>query len=340
MKLLYLSCHEVLEFDEVKLFHELGIEVFSAGYCLTGLSSTLRPALPHLVPDADDVAAFNALARPECHILDCLTREFVDRFDVVLVMHMPERIVSNWQAIRHKTVVWRTIGQSLPSHERTMQSYRSDGLRIVRYSPAERQLAAYAGEDAIIRFYKDGNIWGGWTGERPVIVCFSQSMPHRPVHCNYDTFLEVTRELPCELYGPGNEHAGALWRGCVSYDELRRVLRSSRVCFHTGTFPASYTLGFMEAWMTGIPVVAVGPQLFGRVTPGLAGLYEVPDLIEHEVNGFVSDDGDKLRSYLQCLLADWDYAREVSQAGRASALARFDKQLVRDQWRRFFASLP
>ncbi len=31
MKLLYLSCHSVLEYDEVKLFKEMGIDVFSHG---------------------------------------------------------------------------------------------------------------------------------------------------------------------------------------------------------------------------------------------------------------------------------------------------------------------
>lgn len=340
MKLLYLSCHEVLEFDEISLFHELGIEVFAVRTELASMLPRLRPSLPRPAASADDAAAFQALAQPGRPILDCLTREFVDRFDAVLVMHMPEKIIANWEAMRNTTVIWRTIGQSVPTHELTMQSYRSDGLRIVRYSPAERRLPGYAGEDAIIRFYKDASEWGGWTGERPVVVCFSQFMPHRAIHCNYDTLLRVTRGLPCVLYGPDNEGAGALWCGCLSYEELRGVLRTSRACFHTGTFPASYTLGFIEAWMAGIPVVSVGQRLFGRAGPSLAGLYEVPDLIEHEVNGFVSDEHDELQSCLRCLLAHWDYAREVSEAGRASALAHFDKELIREQWRQFFATLP
>lgn len=340
MKLLYLSCHEVLEFDEISLFRELGIEVFSARTDSASMLPRLRPLVPRGVSSEDDAAAFAALARPGRPILECLTREFVDRFDAVMVMHMPEKIMANWEAMRHKPVIWRTIGQSVPAHELTMQSYRSDGLRIVRYSPAERRLADHAGEDAIIRFYKDPREWGGWTGERPVVVCFSQFMPLRSVHCNYDTLLRVTQGLPCELYGPDNQDAGPLWRGCLSYEDLRLVLRTSRACFHTGTFPASYTLGFIEAWMTGIPVVSVGQQLFARAGRSLAGLYEVPDLIEHEVNGFASDQHDELQSCLRCLLTHWDYAREVSEAGRASALALFDKELVREQWRQLFATLP
>lgn len=341
MKLLYLSCHEVLEFDELALFHELGIEVFSTGDYMQPEVATarLRPSLITMRPNLDDVEAYRSMAPTGYDPRECLTREFVDRFDVVLVMHKPEWIVRNWEAIRHRSVVWRTIGQSLPDIEQTMQSYRGDGLRIVRYSPNERRLANFAGEDALIRFYKDPNDWQGWTGERPVVVCFSQSMPSRPLHCNYRLFQEATDDLGCELYGPGNEDAGPIWKGCLTYAELQSVLRSSRVCFHTGTFPASYTLGFVEAWMIGIPVVAIGSRSFGRVDGSLCDLYEVPEVIEHEVSGFVSDDVEELHSCLECVLAHWEYAREISRAGRAMALRHFDKSTALERWREFFQTI-
>jgi hypothetical protein len=342
VKLLYLSCHQVLEFDEIALFHELGIEVFSAGdYLRPGQTNgPLRPSLPQLPTNFDDLAAFNALTKPGCDPRDSLTRNFVDRFDAVLVMHVPRWIVHNWEAMRHKPVIWRTIGHSWPEIEFTMQSYRGDGLNIVRYSPAERRLPNYAGEDALIRFYKDPVEWGGWTGERPVFVCFSGAMPQRAEHCNFPAFRKVSDSLPCELFGIGNEAAGAVCRGCLTYDEMRAVLRSSRACFYTGTFPACYTLGFIEAWMTGIPVVAIGPRIYASPNAAVSDWYEIPQLIEHEINGFVSDDYNELRSCLKCLLAHWDYAREVSQAGRASAISHFDKAIVRDQWGRFFSGLP
>jgi hypothetical protein len=270
---------------------------------------------------------------------DHLTRRFVDRFDAIVVMHESAWIVNNWEVIRHKPVIWRTIGQSLPERELMMQSYRNDGLIVVRYSPNERLLRHFAGEDALIRFYKDSSHWNGWTGERPAIVCIAQSMPGRSVHCNFDTFLKATEGLPSELYGPGNEAAGAVWKGCLSYEALRSVMRTSRVCFHTGTFPASYTLGFIEAWMTGIPIVAIGSNLFGRVCPGLAGLYEVPELIQHEVNGFVSDSIEELHSCLNCVLTHFDYARQISAAGRAAAQAIFDKPMAREGWHDIFRRL-
>jgi glycosyltransferase involved in cell wall biosynthesis len=341
LRLLYISCHEVLEFDEVALFRELGIEVLTIGedFTIGPSAARLRPSLSRFSLNGQDFAASKEFAACNVAPRVCLSSDFVDPFDIILLTTGPQWIVRHWETIRKKTVIWRTIGQSSPDQEFTMQSYRRDGLRIVRYSPAERRLANYAGEDALIRFYKDHVEWSGWTGKKPIVACFCQSMPRRAAACNYRTLLQLSKDMPFELYGPDNHDAGPIWSGCLSYDQMRAALRDSRACFYTGTFPASYTLGFIEAWMTGIPVVAIGNRLFSRVCTSLASLYEIPDLIEHEVNGFVSDDLDELRSCLQCLLANWDYARQISKAARAAAVRHFDKTIILDQWRRFFTSL-
>lgn len=338
MKLLYLSCHEVLEYDEVSLFRELGIDVFAAGAYLSPRHCTarLRPALPNWTVDENDLEAYQRIASPTGDARDALTLDFVDRFDAVMVMHLPRWIANNWDVLRHKVVIWRTIGQSIPRQEFLIKAYREDELRIVRYSPAERTLDEYAGEDAMIRFYKDPAEWGGWTGAIAQVMCVAQSLPERAVPCNYQAFLDGTAGLPRALFGPGNAAAGSLWQGCPNHEELQQELRRNRVCFSTGTFPASYTLGFIEAWMTGIPIVAIGRQLFGQAGPELASLYEVPQLIEHGRTGFVSDDMRELRDCVARLLSDWGFAREISAAGRAAASRVFSRSAARDAWRQFF----
>ena len=112
MKLLYLSCHEVLEYDEVTLFQEMGIDVVSLGETAV---ARLRPATCQPGADQECVAG-------EGDPRDHLTRRFVDRFDAIVVMHESAWIVNNWEVIRHKPVIWRTIGQSLPERELMMQS--------------------------------------------------------------------------------------------------------------------------------------------------------------------------------------------------------------------------
>jgi hypothetical protein len=284
-----------------------------------------------------DLEAFHALGASGIDARGWLTRSFVDRFDAVMVMHTPDRIVRNWENMRHKPVIWRTIGQSRPEIELTMSAYRNDGLLIVRYSPAESRLDYYAGDDAVIRFYKDPGEWRDWNGRRPVAVSIAQTMPRRSASCNYEFFRQATQLIPCELYGPGNEDAGSLCCGYVPTAGMHRILRDSRVFVYTGTFPASYSLAFIEAWMTGIPIVAIGAGRFSHVNPDLRGLYEVANLVTHGVTGFASDDVEELREVLRRLLDDRSYAQAISRAGREAAIEHFGKSTIKAQWDRFFA---
>jgi len=64
-KILYLSCHEILEFDEVSLLHELGHEVFSPGAYVEPANrgdQNLRPSIPGLKYDPDILEQFHRIA--------------------------------------------------------------------------------------------------------------------------------------------------------------------------------------------------------------------------------------------------------------------------------------
>jgi glycosyltransferase involved in cell wall biosynthesis len=80
-------------------------------------------------------------------------------------------------------------------------------------------------------------------------------------------------------------------------------------------------------------VVAIGPKLrnyhFGG---GLEG-YEIPQLIQNGINGFVSDDVDELHRCCAMLMLDRDMAQEVGEQGRAKATALFGTETIAAQWR-------
>ncbi len=339
MRILYCSCHSVLEFDEVKLFHELGYEVFSPGAYVEPLNpgdASMRPGIPGLVYDPDILASYHAIgaAHPGEDGKDHLTKEFVDKFDVVIVMHLPRWIKNNWQAMKHKRVIWRTIGQSINNTERELLSYRLDGLEIVRYSPMEANIPGYIGEDALIRFYKDPASFYQWEGNRERVITFCQSMQARGPACNFEFFREVTEPFERHLFGPGNE--GYTWStGKISFEQQKCELRDNRVYFYTGTHPASYTLNFIEAWQSGIPIVAIGPRN-GNASyfPG-HNLYEIPRLIQNGVNGFMSDDLNELRGYISLLLKDRDIALQVGEKGRQEAIRHFGKDLIKASWKAY-----
>lgn len=343
MRILYLSCHSILEFDEVRLFHELGHEIFSPGAYVEPMNvgdDSLRPGIKGLEYDPEIAQMWQAHEQifPERNGKEYITKEIADCFDVIIVMHMPHWITMNWDAIKHKTVVWRTIGQSIDKQEAALKSYR-DKIKIVRYSPRESSIPNYIGSDALIRFYKDPEEFKEWNGKTKRIITLSQSMPKRASACSFGVFEEATKNLPRALFGPGNEAAGEMALGRLSFEDLKKELRENRVYFYTGTHPASYTLNFIEAWMTGIPIVAVGPA-YGNseYIPGHY-LYEVHSLIDSGVDGYVGDSVDELRGQCVMLLEDEVAAREIGGAGRKRAIELFGKDLIKEQWQEFLQTL-
>lgn len=330
MKILYLSCHATLEHDEVKLLTELGHDVFSLNGSYENPqnpSDIKRPAIPGAKYHQQLIEVAHQSSREHIH------PELIEWADTIIFMHKPEWVESNWEQIKHKRVIYRAIGQSIWHTERKLQPFRDDGLQIVRYSPLEKNIPNYAGSDALIRFYKNPDEYGPWEGTERKILTFSQSMKQRGDHCHWNTYLRVTRGLDgAELWGQGNEESGVPGGGQVSYEELKEKMRKYRVYFYTGTEPASYTLNFIEALMTGIPIVALGPKLGNHIYE--QDTYEVPEIIKHGESGFVSDDVPELQKYLKILLTDLARAQEIGQAGRARAIELFGNS-VKEDWRAF-----
>ncbi len=327
MKLLYISCHSILEYDELKLFEELGVDYFSLGsYIDPGAPvDPIRPALKHR-PDSWFIR--HAPLREE------LTEEFVESFDTIIVMHVPEWIIRNWKVIKNKRVIWRSIGQSTPKIEQMLSPFRHEGLEVVRYSPREQYIEGNMGFDAMIRFYKDPEEFNHWIGADNQVITFAQDMKHRGEYCNYETWLQATDGFRVKVFGPKNEELGEKNGGFCTYEKMKQIMRDNRSYFYTGTQPASYTLNFIESLMTGIPVIAIGPKYANSLD--IAGdTYEIPEIITPGINGYWSDDMAELRNAIDRLSKDMALARRIGSAGRETAIKYFSKENVKFYWQKF-----
>lgn len=330
MRILYLSCHSPLEYEEIKLLTELGHEVISNG-------AYRNPFKPDRRAGVERPPIPNAYYNPELAQLmpseygALIPRKLIDWCDCILIQGIERWLPANWDFIKHKTVIFRSIGQSVPHTESVLRRYRPDGLLIVRCSPLERKIQGYAGEDALIRFYKDENEYRDWTGELKEVITVAQSMKKREPFCRFKVFDEVTRGFPRKLYGRGNEDV-EYWGGELTYEELKTVYRMNRVFMYTGTYPAPYTMAFQEAFMTGIPVVSIGSKLAGWNL-------EIPNFIRNGWNGFWSDDPEKLKQYISALLEDYELARKISRNARETAIRLFGKQRIKRQWQAFLDKL-
>ena len=331
MKLLYLSCHSIIEYDEVKLFKELGIDVFAHGAYL----DPKRPEddkRPSLTGETDLELIDMARRNPK----EKMTKEFLDKFDVIFFHWMPAWLEANFELIKNKLVIFRTNGQSSPDDEILLGRYKARGVKIVRYSPIEKNIPYYCGADDVIRFGKDPEEYKGWTGEKERVITVCQNMKARAAFCNYEVFEKATEGFDRKLFGPDNEASGELSGGCLSYDDLKKELRENRVYFYTGTKPASYTLNFIEAWMTGIPIVSIGSALGDpHFLPGQK-TFEIPFLGKSGQDFFVSDDVAHLRGFIKNLMMRPELRQEISECGRLRAIELFGIDKIREEWRKFF----
>ena len=332
MNIVLLLAHSIEEHDQLKLLSGLGYDVFSiGGYINPGAPhDPKRPALPDVPYHPELQAAVDALGSPDN--LDAAKRRIPDAVldwaDTIIVHHLEHTwLAPQWNRIKHKRVIWRTVGQSVGGNEAMMAPLRAEGMQIVRYSPKERNIPNFAGEDALIRFYKDPDEWHGWTGHVPAVINFTQHLRQREPYTNYRFWHEATDGLDRIPMGPGSEAIGGA--GEQSFAQMQQALRDYRCYLYTGTQPASYTLGLIEAMMTGIPLVSIGPSWM-RVFP------YGPDLFEgHEIADHWTNDPAVAKDWLRRLLADDDYALRMSVAQRAWAIELFGKDTIAAQWREF-----
>ncbi len=344
MRILLCLSHSIEEHDQLDLLHSLGYEVASIGGYIDPAHphDPKRPPLPRVpcyqdVKEAvDAIGSDNNLGHAQTRIPDRIL-EWLGDDGAIIYHHYLERLYGQWGHIRDwlagssgRRVIWRTVGQSVEHNEQLAVPYRADGLEIVRYSPKERILPGFAGEDALIRFWKDPDEWSGWVGDTLAVTNITQQLRARDPFTNYRFWEQATQGLPVHPAGPGSEQIGGV--GELDYDAMRLHLREMRCYLYTGTQPASYTLGLIEAMMTGIPVVSIGPTWMDVFSYG-------PDLFEGlELAQYGGDDPDEVRAALEELLNDRECALEVSRQQRARAIEVFGRDVAEKAWLDFLGA--
>lgn len=339
MNICLLASHAVAEYDDLRMFHDLGYNVFApGGYEVPYTEGEgIRPPLPQVTHYPDLVALCQdqrAKGGDPGPWIDWakanLHPAVIEWADVIIAHHFVDPwLTGQWKYIRHKRVIWRTCGQSNPELERVMTPLADDGLEIVRYSPAERryfgEIGSFAGETAMIRFGKYPDDYGPWTGDLEAVGNLTQDMIGRGDACGYDFWQAATEGLPTAPAGKGSESLRN-GLGALTYTEMLNYLSSLRAYLYTGTRPASYTLGLIEAMLSGVPVVSIGPKAWGFVWNG-SDLFEAHEMVP----GY--DDPMTAQSALRELLDDTDLAAEVSVATRQRAIDLFGIDTVGPQWK-------
>lgn len=344
MKILYISCHEVLEYDELRLFSELGHNLVTIGYYIEPSrlrDNCSRPPIFNLNINKELTEEFLNLnpnfdaGKPEFKSFK-VTKDFINKFDVIITSFNFEELKGVYDCNSKAKLIIRSPGQPSGWYESNVLYFRNLGCKVVRFSPIE---AAYTTcTDAIIRLYVDMEKYIGWVGNKSYILTFSNNMPIRPNHTNLQNYSNVTAQFDRKLHGFGNE---SIPFSCGSLTTENQILayRESSVYFNTGTLPAPYTYSFIEALAVGTPIVTWGKQIGGCMLAPGHNSFEVPDLIEHGVDGFASDNFQVLADSIKELLNNRTLAETISKNGREKCKKLFSKELCIEGWKQIFKSI-
>src|SRR5688500_10155940 len=105
MRIQYIGCHAVLEYDECKLLTELGYEVYCNGAYRDpkGAYTLPRPGIEGM---PFDQGFFDLTAKyPKTN----LPPELIEPYDVIIFMagEHEAALINNWERVKHKRVILR-----------------------------------------------------------------------------------------------------------------------------------------------------------------------------------------------------------------------------------------
>ena len=327
MNIFYYSVHQILEDDEVRMFKSMGHNVFCLGHNFKdGVRDVFRP---RIIFNSVEQAWFDEYEALGGTYADgspdkVLPPGFVNQFDAVIVMHDPKFIIEQWFKICVCKVILRTIGQGIGLYERVLKPYRDEGLVIARYSPKELSTRA-----PVVRFGKDPDMYRGWIGGAAALT-FSNNFQTRYPDDAADYGIIASR-VSCQIGGRGNDGMRQSI-GFVAAEAQAQTYRMAGCYLYIGGLHIPYTLNFIEAWMTGVPVVAYAPSdRRGR-------FYEIDQIIKDGVNGFVCRTTDDAAETISLLLRDRLLAERIGAAGRKAAIAHFSEAITASEWERVLHS--
>lgn len=332
-----MSCHAVLEYDELRILNQLGHDVTSIGAYINPKNPhvDIRPPLDinyNIDRENKIHHIFQKNYNNGIHIDDCskiLDKDIVDDYDIIIVMHRLDWIRQNWEVFKHKKVILRTIGQNTSKNELEIKPYINNGLNVLRYSPKEREIDEYCGESNVIRFLKYKTDYTKWSPCNSTIISFGQNIPDREFACHGLIIQEIANLLNFKLYGPGNDRY-KFSSGMLSYEDQLKELSFNAAYLYTGTYPAQYTLNFIESMLAGIPIVSVGS------IPTFPN--EVPDIL-HTIGRNCFNTVPELINELNLLLSNDTFARDVSDMQVKCAYELFSVENNIYKWEEYLNSL-
>lgn len=158
-----------------------------------------------------------------------------------------------------------------------------------------------------------------------VILSVVNDWINRDWCCNFSGWQRITNGLPVKVLGDTE----GLSKPAKTTEELANTYRNSRVFLNTSTISPVPT-ALLEAMSCGCACVSTATCM-------------IPEVIEHGVDGFISNDENELREYCIRLLKDKKLADTMGYNAAEKIKKKFSKDAFLSSWNKLFdavASAP
>lgn len=147
-------------------------------------------------------------------------------------------------------------------------------------------------------------------------LCLSvvNDWPNRDWCCGFNLWKHTIDGLPALVVGksPGFSLPAK------STEHLRSVYQKSKIFYNTSLHSPVPTV-MLEAMACGCAIVSTATCM-------------IPEIIDHGVNGFISNDPSELRKYLELLLSDNEMTQELGTNARKTMEQKYNMGLFIERW--------
>ena len=216
--------------------------------------------------------------------------------------------------LRH-THVLPDVRFDVPSQIVAFKQYPSDKNSFISAYNMGRWGMVNGTPAGVVEHGVDTEFWCAGELERDN-ACLSvvNDWPNRDWCCGFNLWQQTSQDLPTKVYGksPGFSEPAK------STEHLREVYQSSRIFYNTSLHsPVPSVL--LEAMACGCAIVSTANCM-------------IPEIIKNGKNGFISNDPQELRGFLDLLLKNEDLAKELGASARKTIVEKYNLKRFLNNW--------
>jgi glycosyltransferase involved in cell wall biosynthesis len=156
-------------------------------------------------------------------------------------------------------------------------------------------------------------------GEKEVqVLSVANDYINRDYCLNFSGWQRITKDLPVRVVG----NTPGLSKAAESVQDLANEYKSSLVFLNTSTYSPVPT-SLLEAMACGCAVVSMATC-------------EIPKIIDHTTNGFISNNEEELRKYIKMLFDEPELAISMGKLARQKIILDFSAEKFISKWNNIF----